>query len=286
MDSVIPFRWHLANRNQLGSLIGQVAPTVCTEFSQALLPCAAGVLAFSGDADLVFVGRSPESLFDLLSGLLFKTSWLERLTLLHFSMRWTDWATVGAEHRQALPALRQYLKALELEPAHVATRARPVALIDWVQTGGTFGNLVMLLHSWSIETGTDWNRVRRRLRIVGITQRTHNSPNTVRWQQRADWIHLLPAGAIKNVSMQARWWNYFAQYQEKVSPSHTPARWALDEISHPGRDEKQLEALRVAHGIFEIGKMRLTRQKFGRLMVRQPAMAESWFRDLIREVRH
>jgi hypothetical protein len=285
MDPVIPFRWDLARRSQLGSLVGPAPPTVCTELCEPLLACAARVLAFAGDVDLVFLGRSPESLFDLLSGLLFETSWLERLTLLHFSMRWTDWATIGAEHPQSIPALRQYLKVLGLEPAGIASRARPVALIDWVQTGSTFGNLVVLLHTWSVETSHDWNSVRRRLRIVGITERTHNSPNTRRWQQHAGWIHLLPVGAAKNVSMEAGWWNYFAQYQHKVSLSHTPQRWPLDEISNPSRDEKQLEALCVAHGMFEIGKLRPTRQKLAFLMGRQPAMTEGWFRDLVREVR-
>jgi len=285
MDPVIPFRWDVARRSQLGSLVDEAPPNVCTQLCEPLLPCAARVLAFAGDADLVFVGRSPQSLFDLLSGLLFETSWLERLTLLHFSMRWTDWAKIGAEHPQAIPALREYVKVLALEPSVIARRVRPVTLIDWVATGGTFGNLVELLHTWSVETGHDWNSVRRRLRIVGVTVRTHNSPKTRRWQQHAGWIHLLPTGAAKNVSMEEGWWEYFAQNQYKVTPSHTPARWALDEISNPGRDKEQLKALRIAHGMFETGKLRPIRQKLASLMARQPAMKEGWFRDLVREVR-
>ena len=122
----------------LGSLVGQAPPTVCTELCEPLLPCASRVLAFAGNADIVFVGRSPESLFDLISGVLFETSWLERLKLLHFSMRWTELAKVGAEHPQSIPALRQYLTVLGLEPARISRHPRPVALIDWVQTGGTF----------------------------------------------------------------------------------------------------------------------------------------------------
>src|SRR5215467_11310374 len=164
MDPIIPFRWDLARRSQLGSLVGESPPDVCTILCEQLLPCAARVLAFAGDADLVFVGRSPQSLFDLLSGLLFETSWLERLTLMHFSMRRTDRAKIEAKHPQAIPALREYLKVLGLEPAGIASRGRPVTLIDWIQTGDTFGNLVELLHSWSVETGYDWNGVRRRLR--------------------------------------------------------------------------------------------------------------------------
>jgi hypothetical protein len=285
MDPVIPFRWDLARRSQLGSLVDEAPPAVCTHLCEPLLPCAVRVLAFAGDADLVFVGRSPQSLFDLLSGLLFETSWLERLTLLHFSMgRRTDRVKIEAKHPQAIPALREYLKVLGLEPAAIASRGRPVTLVDWIQTGGTFRNLVELLHSWSVETGHDWNSVRRRLRVVGITEQTHNSPNTRRWQQHAGWIHLLPKGAVKNVSMEHGWWEYFAQFQYKTTISHTPERWALDEI-YPGREKEQLTALRIAHGMFETGRLRPTRQEFASMMARQPAMKEGWFRDLVREVR-
>ncbi|NLC24613.1 MAG: hypothetical protein GX776_09170 [Oxalobacter sp.] len=42
-----------------------------------MLPCCARIIAFAGNSDLVFVGRSPESFFDLLSGMLFDTTWLE-----------------------------------------------------------------------------------------------------------------------------------------------------------------------------------------------------------------
>jgi hypothetical protein len=48
-----------------------------------LARCCARVLAFAGDSDLVFVGRSPESLFDLLSGFLEGTSRAGRASLLN-----------------------------------------------------------------------------------------------------------------------------------------------------------------------------------------------------------
>jgi hypothetical protein len=259
MQPAVPFRWDVTRRDQLGALVGAAQPPECAELLTPLLPCAARVLAFAGDADLTFVGRSPESLFDLLSGLLFDTSWFERLSLLHFSMRWTDLGTIDAEHPQAIGALRSYLQTLALDPGSIATRPRPVALVDWVQTGGTFGNLVEQLRTWSDECGQDWSSVRRRLRIVGITERTHNSPNTWRWHQHADWMTLMGSGRVKNVSMHGGWWNYFAQRQSKVSPSHTPARWAVEDIATPGRDSDQLQALREAHGLFELGRLDATR---------------------------
>jgi len=55
------------------------------------------------------------------------------------------------------------------------------------------------------------------VRLVGITERTHNSPNTWRWQQHVDWIATLGRSRIKNVSMARGWWQHFAQHQDKVS---------------------------------------------------------------------
>ena len=69
--SELPFRWDLTRRNQLGSLLEGEAAATYKSFPTHLLACCARVVAFSGDSDLIFVGRSPESIFDHLSGLLF-----------------------------------------------------------------------------------------------------------------------------------------------------------------------------------------------------------------------
>src|SRR3712207_498019 len=84
-----PFRWNLTHRNYLGGLLeGEQAPAY-PDFLNHLLPCCSRVVAFADDADLTFVGRSAESIFDHLSGLLLDTSWSDRLVLLQFSMRFT-----------------------------------------------------------------------------------------------------------------------------------------------------------------------------------------------------
>src|SRR5689334_20786674 len=86
----IPFRWHLTNQIYLGSMVEGEKAGICPGFHDHILRCCSRVLAFAGDTDLIFVGRSPESIFDHLSGLLFDTSWFERLELLQFSMRSYD----------------------------------------------------------------------------------------------------------------------------------------------------------------------------------------------------
>jgi hypoxanthine phosphoribosyltransferase len=122
-----------------------------------LLTCAARVVAFAGDSDLVFVGRSPQPLFDLLSGLLIRTSWSDRLRLLNVSLR-----HVEAPTEEQLRALYPYLVEVGLEPHALARRDRPVALVDVVDTGETLGTLLNYLEEWSDEISADWHAMSRR----------------------------------------------------------------------------------------------------------------------------
>jgi hypothetical protein len=70
LDGVaVPFRWDLVSPDQLGSLLtGAGEPDLW--FLDSLVACAGKVVARGGDGDLFFVGRSLDSMFDLLSGAL------------------------------------------------------------------------------------------------------------------------------------------------------------------------------------------------------------------------
>ena len=280
-----PFRWDVTQRSRLGSLLHGEGGNAYRGFGGHLLPCCSRVLAFAGDADLVFVGRSPESIFDHLSGLLFDTSWFQRLVLLHFSMRFTEEGKIRAEHPKAIRAMRAYLRHLELHPEGIATRGRPVAFIDLVSTGQTFGHLIGFLHNWANDEAYDWSAVRRRIRIVGITARTKTSPNTWRWQQHADWVTLLGRGAVKNVSIERHLWDYLGNEQPKASRSYTPAVWGDAELSSPNREEARLKGLRIAYKLFETGRARRRRQQFSALLAKERAMRHGWFRALVGEIR-
>jgi hypothetical protein len=63
----VPFRWDLVTPDQLGSLLaGTSDPDLW--FLDDLVECAGKVLARCGGGDLVFFGRSLDSMFDLLGG--------------------------------------------------------------------------------------------------------------------------------------------------------------------------------------------------------------------------
>ena len=284
-DVVKPFRWNLTRRNELGRLTSGERTRTYDAFSDQLLTCCVRVLALSGDSDLIFVGRSPESIFDHLSGLLFNSSWFDRLELLHFSIGIRDDSVTNQEEPKATKAMRAYLRRLELHPEAIATKPRNVALVDLVSSGTTFGRLIALFQEWCEDTKFDWNAVRRRIRLVGITKRTETSPKTWRWQQHATWLPLLAKGAVKNISIPRELWEYLGDYQEKVSPSYTPARWGDLALSAPSYSDEQMRALRLAFDLFELGRQPERKEQFTSLLVKQTAMKEAWFRTLVQEIR-
>src|SRR5690606_25527589 len=119
------------------------------------------VVARAGDSDLVFVGRSPECLFDYLSGLFAGVPRAPSLTLVQFSAPRERASTLAATHRRELAALRAYFAAERIDPRSIASYGKQVRFIDVVASGLTFGRLVDYLHYWTREQGADWNVVQR-----------------------------------------------------------------------------------------------------------------------------
>jgi hypothetical protein len=303
MHPIYPFRWDITKRSQLGRLLdepvmdsyawlqeevsrlrGETGGPFWVEYyfwlEAELLRAAACALGYAGNSDLYFVGRSPESLFDYLSGLLFATRWAGRAHLLHFSMSHIDESEVAREYPAGLVEMRRYLTHLQLDPAGLLRRDQPVAFIDIVVSGRTLGNLVQLLHRWSVETGADWKVIQRKIHLVGLTERTKTSPKTWRWQQHAPWVALLAPGAVKNVAIPAELLHYLGGQQAKVTQSFPPWRWADPTITLPQYDARTLMALRQAVALFDAGRTRAHRTRFASELSRQPAMIHPWFRSL------
>ena len=278
-----PFRWDVARREQLGTLVRGEPAESYPEFLGDLRRCCARVLGAAGDARLVFVGRSPESLFDYLSGALADTSWASRLALLNLSMRRR--ADEPAPVPAGVAALRTQLSDISLDPAGIARSPHPIALIDLVDSGETLGTLVDVVVSWAAGAAVDVRAVRRRLRVVGITERQKNSPNTWRWQQRSDWARAFRPSALKGVSVPGRLWDYLGNRQQKVQRSNPPWRWADPEMRQPPRDPEHIAALRLAVMVFEGARMREERGALAGLLADEGAMRYAWLRSLVNELR-
>jgi hypothetical protein len=278
-----PFRWNLVTPDQLGSLLaGTPAPDLW--FLDDLVACAGKVLARSGNGDLVFVGRSLDSMFDLLSGALADddTRVLRRLPLsfqrpgIGIRRRWRRRPLTPAEQAQA----RRMLTAAGLAPPALARRERPATFVDVVYRGATFTELFGLLRAWIDEDRQPWPVIRRKLRFVGVTIRTRTSPNTYRWQQHATWTRQLPSRAVVNVSLDPWVWSYFGDDQVKLTRSFTPERW-LAEADGPDRGEHTRRALAQAAAIVAYGRSNHGRRALARSVGHEPTLAQPWLRGVI-----
>jgi hypothetical protein len=280
-----PFRWNVARPSELGTLPAKVLPELPDGFVDELLEIAAKVVVRAGNSDLVCVGRSPEHLFDLLAGLLDGTSWSDRLELLYASL-WMTGSYEGLIERHASEVqwLRKQLDSLRLGPVSIASRPRPVALVDLVSEGGTFEVLIRVLEAWCLELGRDWEPVRQKLRIVGLTKRTKTSPNTWRWQQHADWRRLLAANAIKNVSMSWPIYRAIGDTLPKTTRAFPPNRWGDETASEPERTDEARSALALAARLYGVGRMSAERRRFARLLLEGPGGKERWVRALAGEL--
>jgi hypothetical protein len=284
-ESFTPFRWDLRKRQSLGGLLeGEVA--ACYDgFVDDLRGCAARVLSFAGDRDLYFIGRSPESLFDYLSGVLLDTSWSERLHLVHLSLRGHDPDRLLGTEPGNVEHLRAYLTRVGLEPELVLRHPRCLAFVDLVASGSTLGNLTKLLETWSGERRLEWRAVHRKIRYVGVTWEKKTSPNTWRWQQNCAWVQSVPEATIKNVSIPWRLWDYLGNYQAKTTCSYFWRYWGAPEAANPPRDARNIEALRLAFRLFERGRTKQERDRFAAELGQRRAVRERWFRAVLAEVR-
>lgn len=280
-----PFRWNLAKREQLGALAGGDTAQIYAGFYQHLRVAAALVLARAGDSDLVFVGRSPECLFDYLSGILDGVAQAPSLTFLHFSAPREPVEEVAKIYAAEFNALLSYFVAERIDPLSVATYGKQVRFIDVVASGRTFGTLVDYMRYWGKGQGADWNVVQRRIGFVGITCQDRASPNVWRWWQHQPWVAELTKTPITNVSMPWPFWSFIANNNQKVTPSHWVKRWASLEATAPRRDDHHLQGLRLALEIYDRGRDADEREKFVRALTELPEMRQAWLRSLVLRLR-
>lgn len=279
MDPIRPFRWDIAGGAALGDLLPD-RPLTAPPFAAEVLRCAARVLALSADGEVQFVGRSMDSMFDLLSGALAGSSWENRLAILPVSLHHTQPSELDVKQ---LAQVRANLSASDLTPRLLARRRRPVVFVDLVASGGTFGAIYELVRDWAHESGAQWDVIRLKMRFVGVTSQERTSPNTWRWHQNAEWTSELPKAAIKNVSMNPRVWQHLGGLQSKASVSFRPSRWLDDSVRQPRRDEEGLRGLAEAVAMFEYGQA--NRSELARRLADEHAFREPWLRALASELR-
>ncbi|MEO0549150.1 MAG: hypothetical protein AAFZ91_04455 [Pseudomonadota bacterium] len=277
-----PFRWSLAKREQLGSWPDTQDSSLNEAFLTELREASARVLSFSGDARLAFIGRTPENLFDYLSGAFAEVSNAPKVHLVQYSLRWAGTGGVEALPQHKFDALFDYFRDEGIAPETIASSRQRTALVDFVAYGGTMQTFVGLLKRQAAQDGTDWNSVQRKLMIVGLTTRGKNSPNHWRWQQHQDWLRDIPDAVIKNVSVP---WGFIiplANDAPKVTHSFHPGRWGEETGQRRYTPtEDQLKGLSIALKLFNLGNSKPERRTLAREIADTDGMKEASVRKLV-----
>lgn len=274
-----PFRWNLEKREQLGRLVEGTRSPANESFEADVQSLSSRVVACSGDATLVFVGRSPESLFDYLSGIVLETIKSDDLRHLNISNRFATIEDLEKTSPGSTEVLNNHFEDCELSPLQIHQRKKQTLCVDLVCEGGTFEQLATFLFSWAREEAIPSKEFRKKLGFIGITIRTKTSPNTWRWQQQSPWVEKLGVQNIQNLSIDRSFWCFLGNAQQKVTPSHSPNKWLTDEALAPPRSTYALEALRRAYDLFELG--RATKTDFAQLLSQDKAVKEKWLRTFI-----
>ncbi len=288
IDRTVPFRWALTGASTAVTPSTD-APAAQLWFLPELVTCAALVLARSGGGELVFVGRSLDSVADLLDAALESVPAPTRPRVhrlpLSFRPQWRN--RDGRPTRVPItPAqrahLRDALRDVGAAPTQLARRGRPVTFVDVVHSGETFTELFAQLADWVQQQQVPWPIVRRRLRFVGVTSRTPCSPKTERWHQGAGWTGRLPGAAIRNVSLDPQVWCYLGNTQRKAARSFPSDRWGSP-APGPSRSAEAAIALADAQAIVAYGRGP-GRRAIARAIRGEPALRQRWLRDLVTQL--
>lgn len=287
----IPFRWDLSKKEQLGALADYDMAAIPEGYREELRQVCAKIIAFADDSNLAFVGRSPEHMFDYLSGSLNSLNEAPSLTLFQFSKAYHgshwDWRTGPRDFNSLeLEALLAHLVKLEIDPLSLTRSARQLRFVDFVYVGGTFVKLLKAYRHFAEVQKADWNVVEQRLGFIGITDRQKNSPNTYRWQQDDRWLAVAGKVRTKNISVPWFFWDHCANKAEKVTPSHHRGRWLKRSVMSPEHSDEIHKALARAADIYDFASTKEERKAFSQALSATGENHQPWLRKLAHSLKY
>jgi hypothetical protein len=271
-----PFRGDLVRPDQVGTLLDDTKEPRL-RFLPALTDATAKVLARSGNGELHFVGRSLDSMHDLLGGALERTSWHDRVHQLPMSLKprrdFTDHDTAP---------LREHLAAAGITPHRLARGTRPTVFVDLVHEGETFTELYLQLRRWIVEDREAWPVVRRKLRFLGVTPRRLSCGGGTTRAGRPSCPRprsgTFPSTATSGTTSATT--SRSSRRRSRGSGGPTRASGPPIAGRPPGAPWPRRSRWSASGG--KPG----TRGQLVRTVTREPAMAESWLRTLVTEPRY
>lgn len=282
-EAVLPARWDVPAGDRLGRMPLPPGPeeAVPSRRGEEIIASAAKVLARSGGGPIYFLGRSCDSLRDVLVAFLEGTSHADAPRLVPFSVAGVDRVT-DADVRQ----WRVNMAAAGLSPASIARTRLPMSLCDLVYQARTFTFFHDMLRAWGHEEHESWSVIRRKIRFIGIVSAQKTSPKAWRWHQARSWTGDLPGTAVVNISMPYWLWTYLGDHQPKLSRSFTRDRWCDHEFAADRpRSEPTRRALAEAQMLTRFARSEEGRHLFVRTLTGEWSFREPWLRALVSELR-
>lgn len=250
-------------------------------FREQLLETCADVLAQAEGRTMVFLGRSPENLYDLLRALLRGARRAPRLVMFPFSFRVGTAGTATRLARAgglAIERIARHLDEARLGPAAIANHPSGVLFVDCVAFGTTFGNLDEMLRLVAERRGADPQLMLDNVRYVGLTKA---SLGWTYWRkdEESQGARFFAEGRASVVPISTRLWCHLAGDTPKTTDSYTPERWAEPPRLSP-LDEDRAEAIRLATELRLFGGQRDVRRAFAGMLGRR-AHDRPWLGSLI-----
>jgi hypothetical protein len=271
--------WADVRDGTLERLVEQARPLGFLHFREQLFEACAEVVAQSRGRALAFVGRSPESLYDLLRGVFRDTRRAPRLVLVPFSLRDHPREAARRAARAELDGLDRHFAELGLDPASIAADERGVAFVDFVAYGTTIGNLNDALEVLAECRRVDVDDLRRKVSYVGLVKA---SLGWTHWRADglSDGTRLFDEGRASVVPIPSRLWGLLGDQAPKTMDSHTRARWPRP-CRLPPLDEERAEAIRLARDLRRVGQSREARRDFASRLARRAKGERAWLGSLV-----
>ena len=274
--------WAEARDGALERLVAQVGLREFYGFREQLLEACADVLAESEGKALVFLGRSPENLYDLLRALLRQTWRAPRLLLLPFSFRDGCAGTASRMARlgdEALEGLERHLHEAGLDPQQIAEHPCGVAFVDCVGWGTTFGNLDETFEVLTKRREIRARTVSSKIRYVGLAKA---SLGWTHWRndEESRGARFFAQGRAGVVSISSQLWRHLADRSPKTTDSYTLGQWG-EPPRLPVLDEGRAQAIRLATELLAFGSARDVRRAFAAKLGRRASDDRPWLRSLV-----
>lgn len=281
----LPSGYWFFNKNEINYIHADSKNTIYVypEFEEELIQTIAQILSNIRNGEMFFIGRSPEHIYDFLSGALEHIPvYHNKLHLVNISIRraYDNTGYDGLEEKQKI-AICQYLSKSGLHPKNIIQRKQRTCLIDFVHSGWTFDNLTNFLEKWCIEEKLSVKDMKMKIEFIIIEDETKEGKFIYnKYVNEHGWGR----NSLHRIYVKKRFWKACGDDLPKVTNSYTTNIWGEElEVDH---SLDRLIGIQFAKKMYELGKSLKGRKMLAKEMSKIGyAMRYTWYRSLVGAIR-